>query len=61
MSRRLSDENVDQDFFIIKLELSESTNSTIYEQEETIEIKIYWEVEIIDLSNFKIKTRFSPP
>ena len=60
-SRRLYEEHDAQDFFVIKLELGDSTNSTLYELEEKTEIRIYWEVEILNLSEFKVKTRFDPP
>ena len=47
------------DFFVISLELSESTKSILYELDK--EIQINWSIEVEGLSNFKIKLRIDPP
>ena len=57
--RRLGMIESASDFFVISLELSESTNSTLYELEK--DIQIYWSIEVVDLSKFKIKIRIEPP
>ena len=41
------------------MELSETTNSTLYE--EDVKIEIYWKVIIEDLKNFKLKLDFNHP
>ena len=48
----------ESDFFVISLELSESTNSTLYEIEK--DIQIHWSIEVVDLSKFKIKIQIEP-
>ena len=41
------------------LELGETTNSTLYE--EDVQIEIYWKVLIEDLRNFKLELDFNHP
>ena len=57
--RRLSVVESSSDFFVISLDLSESTNSALYELDQ--EININWSIEVIDLSKFKIEMQFEPP